>query len=142
MNATTLSAGPAPARWWASIGAVLLGLFANAIPATLLDAMLHALQVFPPWDQPIGDLDAAIAISYRLALGVFGGYVVARFAPRHPAGHAWVLGGIGTVLGLAGLVAMKGFGPTWYPVALAVAALPLTLAGAVLHGRARERTNA
>ena len=141
MSTMTLSAEPTPARWWASIGAVLLGLLANAVPATVIDAVLHALQVFPPWDQPIGDLDAAIAVSYRLALGLFGGYVVARFAPRRPMRHAWVLGGIGLAVSVAGIFATRGFGPLWYPVALAVTALPLTLAGAALFGRKPARVS-
>jgi hypothetical protein len=138
MNTMTLPAGESPARIGASIGAVVIGILVNAVPATLVDAVLHALQVFPPWEQPIGNADAAIAVSYRLVLIVLGGYAVARFAPRRPMRHAWVLGVIGVALSLAGLFAMAAYGPLWYPVALVIAALPLTLAGAKWHLRGRS----
>jgi hypothetical protein len=49
--------------------------------------------------------------------------------------HALILGVIGTVLGAAGAAATwnKGMGPHWYPVALAVLAIPQCWAGGKLY---------
>jgi len=76
-----------------------------------------------------------LALSYRCAYNVVGGYIAARFALRNPMRHAVILGVIGIVLGLIGAIAtipMK-LGPAWYPISLVVTALPFTWLGGVLH---------
>ena len=51
--------------------------------------------------------------------------------------HAMMLGVIGTVLGLVGVAATwnLGLGPRWYPIALAVLAIPECWAGAKIYER-------
>jgi hypothetical protein len=48
-------------------------------------------------------------------------------------GHALVLGVVGLALSTAGAVAMWNFGPHWYPIALALTALPCAWLGGVLY---------
>jgi len=61
-----------------------------------------------------------------LVIIVGGAWLTARLAPDKPMKHALILGWVGTVLGILGVVLTwnKGLGPTWYPVALAVLAIP------------------
>jgi hypothetical protein len=82
-----------------------------------------------------------LALAYRVVYAAAGGYLTARFAPHSPMRHALVLGTIGTVLAAAGAFAMipKNLGPAWYPIALAVTALPTSWLGAVLFQRQASR---
>jgi peptidoglycan/LPS O-acetylase OafA/YrhL len=130
---------PSSRRILRRIGAVLAGLFAVAILDTIIDVVLHATGVYPPWFQPMATPLWFLAIGYRAVDGVIGGYIAARLAPDRPVKHALALGIIGVVLATAGVVATwnKGpeFGPKWYPLALVVIALPCALIG----GKLRER---
>jgi hypothetical protein len=76
-----------------------------------------------------------LASSYRYILGFISGYVVARLAPDHPRKHALILGAIGVALSGAGAIAMWNAGPPWYPIALIVLAIPLSMAGWKVSGR-------
>jgi hypothetical protein len=73
--------------------------------------------------------------------GIVGGYVTARLAPDRPVQHALALGVVGLILSIAGALATwnRGpeFGPKWYPIAIAVLALPSAWVGGVL-ARARN----
>jgi hypothetical protein len=116
--------------------AVLAGLAANAVPASAVDGVLHATGVFPPAGERMADALFVLALAYRLVFGVAGSYVTARLAPDRPRAHALVLGGIGVGISLVGMVAMWGAGPAWYPLALAVSALPCAWLGGTLRARA------
>ena len=97
---------------------------------------MHLLGVFPPPGQPMSDSRLLLlAFAYRSVYGILGGYLVARLAPYAPMGHALVSGGIGLVVSTIGAVAMWNFGPNWYPVALAVTALPYAWIGGRLERR-------
>ena len=136
MNTDTLSAPlPAPRRIGRRILAVFAGLLANAIPASAIDAVLHATGVFSPVGARMSDGLFLLALSYRLVLGVAGSYLTARLAPDRPMQHALALGGVGVLLGLAGTVAFWNLGPAWYPLAL----VALTMPCAWLGGRLGQR---
>ena len=66
---------------------------------------------------------------------MLGCYVAARLAPRNPMRHAIILGIIGFILSTAGAIAAIGMrmGPAWYPILLALTALPCAWAGGILH---------
>jgi hypothetical protein len=100
--------------------------------------MLHVLRVYPPWGQPMHDPGLnLLALAYRCVYGVVGSYLTARFAPHSPMRHALVGGMIGFVLSAAGAIAtipMK-LGPAWYPMLLALSALPTAWLGGALHRR-------
>jgi hypothetical protein len=75
----------------------------------------------------------------RLVLGVMGGWLTARLAPRNPIRHVVILGLIGTAMAALGLVATWNLdlGPRWYPISLVVTGLPLSWLGGKLYQRRR-----
>lgn len=118
-----------------SIWAVVAGLLVVIIVTTLVDVVLHAVGVFPPIDQPITDRLAWLATSYRIIISIGGAWLTARLAPAKPMKHAIILGIVGTILGLVGVVATWNteLGPKWYPVLLAVLAIPQCWVGGKLY---------
>jgi hypothetical protein len=118
-----------------SIWAVVAGVLVIIVVTTAVDIALHAAGVFPPMGQPLTDALALLATSYRIVISVGGAWLTARLAPGRPMKHALALGVVGTVLGLAGLVATwnLGLGPRWYPVSLAVLAVPQCWVGGKLY---------
>ena len=122
-----------------SILAIVAGLLVVVVLSLATDQLMHMLQVYPPWGQPMYDTaDNVLALSYRLVYTVLGYYVTARLAPYLPLRHLWILAGIGFVFGVLGAVStipMK-LGPAWYPIALAATALPCAWVAAAIY-RAR-----
>ena len=125
-----------------SIGAVVAGMVLGAVLSLGTDVVLHALHVFPPWNQPAGDGPLALALFYRIVYSVLGCYVTGRLSPGRPMMHAMVLGAIGVVVSTAGAIATWNrtaeFGPHWYPVALIVVSLPCAWAGGRIAASARR----
>jgi len=103
--------------------------------STLADAVLHGVGVYPPWDQPIDDKLSLLATSYRFAISVAGAWLTARLASSEPMKHVLILGVVGTIMGTIGVIATwnMGMGPRWYPIALAVLALPQCWAGGRIY---------
>ena len=102
------------------------------------DILLHAAGVFPPWGQPMYDPGLCLlALAYRSVYAVVGSYIAARLAPHAPMGHALALGLVGLIVGGAGAIATipMHLGPAWYPIALALTALPCAWLGGVLYRR-------
>ena len=126
---------------WKSVGAIAAGLAFTIVVTTLIDFALHLVGVYGAFDRPLDDRLALLATSYRIVVSVGGAWLSARLAPSKPMKHALILGGIGTVLGLAGVVATwnRGLGPHWYPIALAVLALPQCWLGGWLAEMRRAR---
>ncbi|HEY5958031.1 MAG TPA: hypothetical protein VIV60_15820 [Polyangiaceae bacterium] len=124
-----------------SILAVLLGFLAVAVLSTVTDAIMHASSVFPRHGV-MSDALFVLALTYRIAFTVFGGFLTAKLAPNHPRKHAIILGAIGTFFAMVGAAATwnRGaeFGPHWYPIALVITALPSILAGEILARRSHR----
>ena len=122
------------------IGAVVAGLLVIMVVSTAADFVLHALGVFPPWDQRVPDPLLVLATAYRILFGAAGGYLTARLAPDKPMTHAVALGIVGIVLSTAGAVvtwnAGPQFEPKWYPLVLIAIAAPSAWLGGRLAGRA------
>jgi hypothetical protein len=136
-SATTLG----PLRPVRSLGAVLLGFAVVVLLSLGTDQVLHTLQVYPPWGEPMHDPALnLLALAYRCVYTVLGMYLTARLAPRSPLRHALVAGAIGTVMAAAGALATipLDLGPAWYPIALTVTALPCAWLGATLHRRGQR----
>ena len=117
---------------WKSVGAVAAG-FATVVVGSLgTDQVLHVLNVYPPWGQPMHEPSLnLLALSYRVAFTVLASYLTARLAPHSPMRHAWILGFVGLFLGSVGVITtlpMK-LGPAWYPIAIALTALPCAWLG-------------
>jgi hypothetical protein len=126
--------GPRKAR---SVRAIVLAFFAVVILSLGIDQLLHVLGVYPPWGQPMFDPGLnLLALSYRIVFGVVGGYIAAKLAPYSPMGHALTLGIIGFVLSSAGAIVaitQQDLGPSWYPIALALTAVPTAWLGGYLY---------
>jgi hypothetical protein len=119
-----------------SIGAVLAGLLFIFIVTTIVDVVLHATGVFPPWGKAMSDGLFGVATAYRIVISIAGCYIAARLAPDRPMAHALVLGVIGVVISAIGAAVTwnKGaeFGPHWYPLLLVVVAMPCAWVGGKL----------
>jgi hypothetical protein len=136
MTMTMTPTGAAPRNMLRSTSAVLLGFVAVVVLSLGTDQVLHLLEVYPPWGQAMHDPGLnLLPLAYRLVYGVVGGCIAARFAPHSPIRHALVLGAIGLALSAAGAVAMWDAGPHWYPISLALTALPTAWLGGILHRR-------
>jgi hypothetical protein len=123
---------------------MVVAVVANVVLSLATDQLFHVLAVYPPWGQPMYEPGLnALALSYRIVYGVLGGAIVSRLAPRAPMRHAMILGVIGTVVATLGaVVAITRYdlGPSWYPISLAVVALPTTWLGAKWGEGERRRT--
>jgi len=124
-----------------SVVAVGAGVVFIIVVTTVIDIVLHVAGVYPPWGEPLDHVGSAIALSYRLAIGLAGSWLTARLAPDHAFRHVMILGSIGFVLSTIGVIATwnLNLGPRWYPVSLAVTALPMSwLAGWWFDSATRE----
>jgi hypothetical protein len=134
----TIRTGTSASRRGRSIAAVAIGFIVVAALSLGTDEVLHLLQVYPPWGEPMREPSLnLLALAYRSIFTVFGMYLTAALAPRAPMRHALIGGAIGTVVATAGAIATipMDFGPAWYPIALAITALPLAWLGGALHAR-------
>lgn len=116
--------------------AIFLGFVAVVALSLGTDEIFHLLKVYPPWEQPMNKPDLnLLALSYRIIYTIFGSYVAACLAPSAPMRHAWILGAIGFVLGTVGAIATipLHLGPAWYPIAIALTALPCAWIGGSLY---------
>jgi hypothetical protein len=128
-----------------SIWAVVAGVLVTLVVTTVVDILLHVTGVFPGMNQPLDDALALLATSYRIVIGIGAAWLTARLAPQKPMKHAMILGSVGVILAIAGVVATwnLGLGPRWYPISLAVLALPQSWVGGWIYERqaAKKVTN-
>ena len=139
MTATQTIPGNRPGSMLRSTGAILTGFFAVAVLSLTTDQVLHVLEVYPPWGEPMNEPSLnLLALSYRILYTILGGYLTARLSPHSPMRHVVVLGVLGFVIAAAGAVAaitMADLGPNWYPIALALTGFPCVWLGGVIHLR-------
>ncbi len=120
-------------------GAVLAGLVTVIVTSSVADAVMHGKGIFPPMGQPMAPGLWWLAVTYRMVFTVLGGWIASRLDPEHGMRAAWILTGLGCVLGLAGVgVALTHpeMGPQWYAWAVAVTGPPASWLG----GKAGSRT--
>lgn len=132
MNAQ--SAPPVQTRIGRSILAVLAGIVVGIVLSTGTDFALHAIGVSPSPKERWPNQLLALATVYRSIYGVLASYVIARLAPNRPMGHSLVAGTLGLIASTLGAIAAWSttVGQHWYPVALALTALPTAWIGAKL----------
>lgn len=131
-----------PRRLLRSIVAVVSGLLAVVVLSLGTDQLMHTLGIYPPWGEPMFDVGSnLLALAYRVVYAVLGSYIAARLAPHAPMRHALAVGVVGLVLSTAGaIVAITKYdlGPDWYPIVLALTALPCAWLGGLLHTRGKQ----
>lgn len=121
---------------WRSILAVFAGFLAVVVLSLGTDQLMHMLNVYPPWGEPMNDAsDNLLALAYRCVYGVIGSYITARLAPHSPMRHVWVGAAIGFVISSMGIIAATrvNMGPIWYPVLLTITTFPCAWIGGTLH---------
>lgn len=127
---------------WRSTIAVAVGFISVSVLSLATDQLLHVLEVYPPWGEPMWDPGLnLLALTYRIVYTVLGGYITARLAPHAPMRHVFVLGILGLVTGTVGAIAairMANLGPNWYPIALAISGFPCVWIGGLLYERTRK----
>lgn len=133
-----------------NIGAILAGIIFIVITHTVTDFVFESLGIFPPppnRSAPSQRFDVpwmvATALAYRVVFQIAGGYLTAYLAPSRPVLHSAILGLIGLIMSTAAAIAVipLDWGPAWYPIALAISALPSVWFGGWLESRRSIRTN-
>lgn len=115
-----------------SIGSVLVGFIVVAGLSTLTDAFVEYLGIFPP---ALTTTMLVLALTYRIIYTILGGYVTAWLAPGNKMKHVWALATIGQLGGIAGVVFGWNLSSHWYPILIAVTAIPTVLLGGWLRTR-------
>ena len=121
---------------WKGIRAILAGMIFIVVSHTGTDFVLEKLGIFSPPSEGFHTTWMVVtATIYRTLYTVVGGYITAALAPNPRMRYVLILGIIGLVLGTLGAIATipMGIAPAWYPIALAVLALPSVWLGGVLY---------
>lgn len=124
-----------------SIGRSILAFLAGAVAVVALslatDMALETLHLTPPQSDPGAFTPPMLlaATAYRSLYAVIGSFVAARLAPKAPMAHALSLGALGVAANIAGAWVNWSYGNHWYPIALAVTALPCAWLGGRLARR-------
>ena len=120
------------------IGAVLAGMVFIVVTHSGTDFVLESLGIFTQPNEGFHTTWMVVtATVYRSIYTIGGGYVTAALAPNPPMRWVLILGLIGTVMStLAAIVTIPmRIAPSWYPIALAVLALPCVWLGGKLRTR-------
>jgi hypothetical protein len=120
------------------VGAILAGMIFIVVSHTATDFVLEKLGIFTPPEQGFDTTWMVVtATIYRGVFTIAGGYITAALAPKPAMLYVMILGLIGLVVSTLAAIAtipMK-LGPAWYPIALAVLALPCVWVGGKLRTR-------
>lgn len=117
-----------------SIVAILSGIMTIVLLSTGTDILLETLGIFPAPEKGLSiPWMLMLALVYRCVYAVVGGYITAVLAPSHGTRHAIILGVIGIIVSLIGVIVAWDLSPRWYPIALAVTALPCSWFGGKLR---------
>ena len=142
MTSVATGSGTHPRRRRQSAIAFITGLVVGIGLTLGTDQILHVLRVYPPWGQSMSDGLFMVATGYRIIYSILGSYLTARLAPNRPMWHAMVLGIVGFVVSIAGAAAtwnrQPPLGPHWYPIAVALIALPCAWIGGKLVESSRR----
>lgn len=120
------------------IGAILAGIVFIVISHTATDFVLEKLGIFTPPDQGFFVTWMVVtATVYRSLYSIVGGYITAALAPEPRLRYVMILGLIGLITSTLAAIATipLKLGPAWYPIALAVLALPCVWLGGKLRTR-------
>lgn len=122
-----------------SILSIIAGFITVVVLSIGMDMIVEGVGILPPADRPelLVTWMLVFALAYRTVFTIIGGYVTAWLAPSKPIKHTIILGILGTIAGTAGVIGAWNLGNHWYPIALAVLALPSTWLGGILRGQGK-----
>lgn len=121
-----------------SVWAVVAGFLAVAVLSIVTDKILESTGVFPPATEGLFvTWMLVLALAYRSAYAVLGGYITSYLAPQNKMKHVWILSYIGLAGALIGLIGTwnMNLGPHWYPILLAVFTIPCVWLGGYLQNK-------
>jgi len=121
-----------------SIWAVFAGFATVFILSIVTDFILEKLSVFPPASEGLFvPWMLMLALLYRSAYAVLGGYITASASPNKPMRQVWILAFIGLLGALIGLITTwdKNLGPKWYPILLVILTIPCVWLGGKLKAK-------
>ncbi len=123
-----------PRRLVRSILAILAGIVTGIVLSMGTDLSLHIVGLAPALSVRWPNKLLLLATTYRSVYAVFASYVIAGLAPSRPMAHSLLAGVLGLVVSTLGAVAAWSTtaGQHWYPVTLALTAMPTAWAGAKL----------
>ena len=120
-----------------SAGAVVAGFLTVVVLSMGTDSVMEKTGIFPPISAQglFVTWMLALALAYRIVFTILGGYVTAWLAPQNAMKHVWTLAIIGQLGGIAGVIAGWNLSSHWYPIAIAVTAIPSVWLGGWLKMR-------
>ena len=111
-----------------SIASVALWFLTVAVFSTLTDMVLESLGIFPKIDlsksTSMTTWMLLLALSYRILYTFTGWYVTASLAPNRPMKHVFVLAALWQLWGIAWVIVGWHLSAHWYPLAIALTAIP------------------
>ena len=124
-----------------SIGAVVAGLIFIVASHSAVDFIFESTGIFTPPDRGFHTTWMVVtATVYRAILSAIGSFLTALLAPSQPMKHAVILGLIGLAVGTAAaiIVIPMNISPAWYPIALAILAVPSAWIGGLVAERRQQ----
>jgi hypothetical protein len=115
--------------------AVLAGLVACVAGPVITDQVLHATGFFPREGAQVTAGLWCLAVGYRFAFTLLGGWLAGRLDPAKSMKAAWIVTGIGVFGGLSGVgvaYSHPEMGPAWYAWAVALTGPPAAWLGGKL----------
>ena len=126
-----------------NIGAVIAGFLLTLILTRGMDILLESIGFFPTVEeqQKYGFNILwmnIVAIAYRIAFTILGGYVTVKLSANRPMRNVNILGIVGTIVAIIGNIVvsqipeMANVLPLWFSVALVLIAYPSVWTGGKL----------
>jgi predicted exporter len=133
---TQETTGSSPGNMLRSTGAIVTGMVAVVVLSLGTDLGLRLVGLYPaegaPMVEPALNL---LALCYRCLYNVIGAYVVLVLASGNGLRLLWIFTLIGFTLAAIGAVVTipMNWGPSWYPILLALSPFPCSWLGLKLH---------
>ena len=118
-----------------SAGAVIAGFLTVVVLSMGTDLILEQTGIVA---MPTATSLLVVALAYRTVYTILGGFVTASLAPQNAMKHVWVLAGFGQLGGIMGIIVGWNLSDHWYPIALAVLAIPSVWLGGWLKTRSNS----
>jgi len=116
-----------------NIWAIIAGFIVIVVLSTGTDLVLEKIGVFPPLGTAMGNSLLMLALIYRSAYTVLGGYVIATLSAEKPMRNIIISGVIGTILGVLGAIGGWNLSAHWYPIAIVLTGFPFVWLGGKLR---------
>ena len=98
---------------------IISGFLTVVILSTFTDFILESLHILPVASAGLYSRNLLLlALFYRTLYTILGGFVTAYVVRKNPMKFALILGILGTIAGVAGVIAGWNLSEHWYPISL------------------------